>query len=129
MSLSFLRRMVCTNDIATPFEFEREVAFSREPHQPKQYVQNLVTRDAARIYDTWIKWVTENITYIYSQPLNIIGRRGGYVYICGKIAMAEGVETALKDVLRHIGNMDTETVDATLRDMRTNKRYQEDIFG
>ena len=43
--------------------------------------------------------------------------------------MAEGVETALKDVLRHIGNMDTETVDAALRDMRTNKRYQEDIFG
>ena len=51
------------------------------------------------------------------------------MYICGKIAMAEGVETALKDVLRHIGNMDTETVDATLREMRTNKRYQEDIFG
>ena len=71
MSLSFLRRMVCTNDIATPFEFEREVAFSREPHQPKQYVQNLVTRDAAKIYDTWIKWDTENITFIYSQPLNI----------------------------------------------------------
>ena len=68
-------------------------------------------------------------TYLQSATEYINGRRGGYVYICGKIAMAEGVETALKDVLRHIGNMDTETVDATLRDMRTNKRYQEDIFG
>ena len=78
MSLSFLRRMVCTNDIATPFEFEREVAFSREPHQPKQYVQNLVTRDAARIYDTWIKWDTEKI-FIYSE--------GGTEYMAGEAAM------------------------------------------
>ena len=43
--------------------------------------------------------------------------------------MAEGVENSLKDVLRHIGNMDTENVDKTFEEMRKNNRYQEDIFG
>ena len=36
-------------------DFEREVAYSREPDQPKKYVQNLITRDAIKIYDYWIK--------------------------------------------------------------------------
>ena len=49
--------MISYNDgLATPFEFEREVAFSRESNQPKQYVQNLLTRDAAKIYDHWIRY-------------------------------------------------------------------------
>ena len=56
-------------------------------------------------------------------------RKGGYIYICGKINMAEGVESALKDVLRHIGMMDTEKAERTLEEMRRNSRYQEDIFG
>ena len=46
----------CNDGLATPFEFEREVAFSRESNQPKQYVQNLLTRDAAKIYDHWIRY-------------------------------------------------------------------------
>ena len=49
--------MISYNDgLATPFEFEREVAFSQESNQPKQYVQNLLTRDAAKIYDHWIRY-------------------------------------------------------------------------
>ena len=43
--------------------------------------------------------------------------------------MAEGVENALKDVLKHIGMMDAETAEKTFDDMRRNSRYQEDIFG
>ena len=43
--------------------------------------------------------------------------------------MAEGVENALKDVLKHIGMMDTETAEKTFDDMKRNSRYQEDIFG
>ena len=46
----------CNDGLATPFEFEREVAFSRESNHPKQYVQNLLTRDAAKIYDHWIRY-------------------------------------------------------------------------
>jgi len=56
-------------------------------------------------------------------------RKGGYVYICGKISMAEVVEYALKDVLKHIGLMDAETAERTFDEMRRNSRYQEDIFG
>ena len=59
----------------------------------------------------------------------LVCRKGGYVYICGKISMAEGVENALKDVLKHIGMMDAETAEKTFDDMRRNSRYQEDIFG
>ena len=43
--------------------------------------------------------------------------------------MAEGVENALKDILKHIGMMDTETAEKTLEEMRRTSRYQEDIFG
>ena len=36
-------------------DFERIVAYSREPGHEKQYVQGLVKRDAEKIYDMWIK--------------------------------------------------------------------------
>merc|ERR1711892_718683 len=108
-SLSSLRWMMqCSND--NLLDFEREVAYSREPGQPKQYVQNLITRDAEKIYDLWQK-------------------KGGYIYICGKIKMAEEVGQALTEVLTHLGNMDKATANATLEDMRKLYRYQEDIFG
>ena len=51
--------MSCNDGIATEFEFEREVAYSREPNHPKQYVQNLLTRDAAKIHDLWVKYAIE----------------------------------------------------------------------
>ena len=50
-----MQKIICQNKLASPFEFEREVAFSREIHHPKQYVQNMLTRDAAKIYDIWIR--------------------------------------------------------------------------
>ena len=37
------------------FDFSKDVAYSRENNYPKQYVQNLIVRDAAKIYDVWIK--------------------------------------------------------------------------
>ena len=91
-------------------DFEREIAFSRVPGQPKQYVQDLIKRDAVKVYDLWQK-------------------KGGYIYICGKIQMAEEVSQAVLDILKHLGNMDQATAAATLKDMRKLGRYQEDIFG
>lgn len=55
--------------------------------------------------------------------------KGGYIYICGKIRMAEDVENTLLEILRHIGNMDREAAAEKFADMRKNFRYQEDIFG
>ena len=53
MNFSFFKRMQCS-DVGA-IDFEREVAYSRENNHPKQYVQNLITRDAVKIYDMWIK--------------------------------------------------------------------------
>jgi len=94
----------------TLMDFDREVAYSREPGPPKQYVQNLVKRDSAKIYDLWC-------------------RNGGYIYICGKIQMADDVGKTIIDTLKHLGNMDAVTAKETLEDMRKQGRYQEDIFG
>jgi len=91
-------------------DFEREVAFSREPGHPKQYVQSLITRDAPKLYDLWQK-------------------KGGYIYICGKIQMAEEVSNAVLEILKHLGNMSSEDAAETFDQMRKIGRYQEDIFG
>ena len=52
-NFSFFKRWQCS-DVGA-IDFEREVAYSRENNHPKQYVQNLITRDAVKIYDMWIK--------------------------------------------------------------------------
>ena len=36
-------------------DFEREVAFSQESPKSKTYVQDIIIRDAAKIYDMWIR--------------------------------------------------------------------------
>ena len=93
-----------------PIDFERHDAFSQEPNLPKHYVQNILARDAEKVYDLWI-------------------RKGGYVYVCGKVKMAQGVESVIIDILKHIGNMNKDAAAESLEEMRRNKRYQEDIFG
>ena len=55
--------------------------------------------------------------------------KGCYIYVCGKIKMAEAVENKLLEILKHIGNMDTEAAQEKFDSMRRNLRYQEDIFG
>lgn len=56
-------------------------------------------------------------------------RNGGYIFICGKISMAVGVENSLKNILQHIGNMDHDGIEKTFEEMKRIGRYQEDIFG
>ena len=43
--------------------------------------------------------------------------------------MAEAVEKTLLEILKHIGNLDSETAQEKFDSMRRNLRYQEDIFG
>lgn len=56
-------------------------------------------------------------------------RGGGYIYVCGKIGMAEQVEKTLRHVLMEFGKMESITAENTMEEMRKNYRYQEDIFG
>lgn len=55
--------------------------------------------------------------------------KGCYIYVCGKIQMAEAVENTLLEILKHIGNLDRESALEKIANMRKNLRYQEDIFG
>ena len=108
-------------------DFEREVAYSREINHPKQYVQNLISRDAVKIYDFWIKY-SFNIPLVASYQ-SFCCSKGCYIYVCGKIQMAEAVEKTLLEILKHIGNLDSDTAQEKFDSMRKNLRYQEDIFG
>ena len=60
---------------------------------------------------------------------SFISSKGCYIYVCGKIKMAEAVENTMLEILKHIGNMDTETAQEKFDVMKKNLRYQEDIFG
>jgi len=92
------------------FEFKRITAFSREPGLPKTYVQDRVFQDGARVYENWIK-------------------RGGSVYVCGKIAMARCVGDSLKRILMNFGCMDEILAIQSIDTIKDENRYQEDIFG
>ena len=92
------------------FEFERISAFSREPGLLKTYVQDTVLQDGARVYENWI-------------------RRGGSVYVCGKIAMAKCAGDSLKRILMKFGSMDEKSAIQRIDTIKDGNRYQEDIFG
>ena len=93
------------------FCFDRHVAYSEaSTHSPKQYVQDLLKRDAEKIYQQWI-------------------REGGNIYVCGKIQMATGVQETLLQILQNIGNMYRCTAEKFFSDLKNSGKYKQDIFG
>ena len=48
-------RPLFARSYSTKLDFERKVAFSQESPKSKTYVQDLLIRDAAKIYDMWIR--------------------------------------------------------------------------
>lgn len=73
-----------------------QLAFSREQGQPKEYVQDRIRTQAAKV----AAWLREDETY---------------VYICGHKRMEEGVHAALIDVCRQYG-LDWDALLPQLRD-------------
>lgn len=73
-----------------------QLAFSREQGQPKEYVQDRIRTQAAKV----AAWLREGDTY---------------VYICGHKRMEEGVHAALIDVCRQYG-LDWDALLPQLRD-------------
>lgn len=73
-----------------------QLAFSREQGQPKEYVQDRIRSQAAKV----AAWLREDETY---------------VYICGHKRMEEGVHAALIDVCRQYG-LDWDALLPQLRD-------------
>ncbi len=73
-----------------------QLAFSREPNQPKEYVQDRIRAQAAKVAE----WLRDENTYIY---------------LCGHKRMEQGVHAAMADVCRQYG-LDWETTAARLRE-------------
>ena len=82
---------------------------SRQDGKPSKYVQELVSEEGALLYKLWLL-------------------AGGSVYVCGKVAMAKGVQEALAEVLRQWGGLDREAARLRIQSLRNEGRYQEDIF-
>ncbi|XP_067654893.1 nitric oxide synthase, inducible-like [Haliotis asinina] len=86
------------------------VALSREPGSPKMYVQDMLKQNARDVFNTMVK-------------------AGGHIYVCGDVEMAEDVKQTLERILSELGKMSLEGAREYIRQMRSVKRYHEDIFG
>ncbi|XP_023704470.1 nitric oxide synthase, salivary gland isoform X3 [Cryptotermes secundus] len=86
------------------------LALSREPTIPKTYVQDLLRKEAAAVYQ---KIVIE----------------GGHFYVCGDCTMAEHVYQMLKLIIQEHGGMLDSEVESYMLTLRDENRYHEDIFG
>ncbi len=85
------------------------LAWSRKNPQQKVYVQHKIAEEAQTIW----QWIQD----------------GAHIYVCGDANnMAKAVEEALLSVLIKQGNMDMETADEYLDELRDNHRYQRDVY-
>ncbi|OTF73908.1 hypothetical protein BLA29_005645 [Euroglyphus maynei] len=83
------------------------VAYSRQPNQPKKYVQDIMRLLSRQIYSDLIE-------------------RKGHIYVCGDVSMAQDVNKTLQFILNENGIHDA---DMTLLSLKESMRYHEDIFG
>ncbi|MXP56720.1 NADPH-dependent assimilatory sulfite reductase flavoprotein subunit [Pantoea sp. Mhis] len=85
-----------------------DLAWSRDQKE-KIYVQDKIREKSSELW-YWIK-------------------KGAYLYVCGDAnRMAKNVEQALLDVISTCGNMDYDTADVFLSNLRLERRYQRDIY-
>ena len=98
-------------------------AFSRDDHEPKQYNYHIMEKQSELIYSSLVK-------------------RCGYIYVCGKIAMADAVfKTFCSIIALHLqketGPNEKKASESFLQQvaedfinsLKDNGRYDEDIFG
>jgi cytochrome P450/NADPH-cytochrome P450 reductase len=89
---------------------EVQVAFSREPGQPRTFVQQLIEREGGQVWDL------------------IAG--GAVIYVCGNAnTMAPGVRAALMNIYRAKTNGADPSAEEWLQELRDADRYLEDIWG
>ena len=89
---------------------ELQVAFSREPGQPRTFVQQLIERERDKVWD--------------------LIASGAVIYVCGNAnTMAPGVRAALMDIYQAKTNGSDPSADEWLQGLRDADRYLEDIWG
>ncbi len=84
------------------------LAWSRDQEE-KVYVHHLLTQQATHIWD-WIQ-------------------TGAHLYVCGNAStLGKSVDQALLNIIAQQGNMDLETADEYLTELRIQQRYQRDVY-
>ncbi|CAD5111086.1 DgyrCDS434 [Dimorphilus gyrociliatus] len=86
------------------------VAFSREPNQPKTYVQDLLERDGKSLYE-------------------LLTKHNAHFYVCGDVSMAANVSTTLQIILKKVGGMSNDEASNFLLEIGDSNRFHQDIFG
>ena len=89
---------------------ELQMAFSREPGQPRTFVQHVIEREGDQVWD--------------------LIEAGPVIYVCGNAnTMAPGVRAALMGVYRAKTNGSDSSAEEWLARLREDDRYLEDIWG
>ncbi|NXG42365.1 NOS2 protein, partial [Psilopogon haemacephalus] len=86
-------------------------AYSRQPGQPKVYVQDILK------------------SKLESKVCNLLQEEEGHLYVCGDVRMARGVAEALKGILARRLNLTQQQAEDYFFQLKRQKRYHEDIFG
>ena len=85
-----------------------DVAFSRDQAE-KIYVQDRLKEQAAEVF-SWLE-------------------RGAHLYICGDAnRMAKDVHQTLNEIIQEHGKLTAEQAEDYLKSLRSNKRYQKDVY-
>uniref|UniRef100_A0A8C0RKD0 Nitric oxide synthase n=1 Tax=Canis lupus familiaris TaxID=9615 RepID=A0A8C0RKD0_CANLF len=90
---------------------EVHTAYSRLPGQPKVYVQDILRQQLA------------------SQVLRMLHEEQGHLYVCGDVRMARDVAHTLKHLVAAKLSLNEEQVEDYFFQLKSQKRYHEDIFG
>jgi len=104
----FLYQVEWQNYLKSGLLTRMNVAFSRDQAE-KVYVQDRLKEQASDVF-AWLE-------------------RGAHLYICGDAnRMAKDVHNTLIDIISEQGKLSTEQAEDYLKDLRSNKRYQKDVY-
>jgi sulfite reductase (NADPH) flavoprotein alpha-component len=104
----FLYQVEWQNYLKSGLLNKLDVAFSRDQAE-KIYVQDRLQENASEVYQ-WLE-------------------QGAHLYICGDAnRMAKDVDQTLVNIIAEQGDKTTEQAEAYLKTLRTNKRYQKDVY-
>ncbi|MBL4899562.1 MAG: assimilatory sulfite reductase (NADPH) flavoprotein subunit, partial [Colwellia sp.] len=104
----FLYQVEWQNYLKSGLLTRMDVAFSRDQAE-KVYVQDRLKEQASEVF-AWLE-------------------RGAHLYICGDAnRMAKDVHQTLVDIIAEHGKLSTEQAEDYLKSLRSNKRYQKDVY-
>jgi len=104
----FLYQVEWQNYLKSGLLTRMDVAFSRDQAE-KVYVQDRLKEQASEVF-AWLE-------------------RGAHLYICGDAnRMAKDVHQTLNEVIQEHGKLSAEQAEDYLKSLRSNKRYQKDVY-